>query len=67
MFELVPMTQVLSRTALESVAFSALPGAPVVPERAPRAARLRVVLSSGLHRLGDGVAPRRAPECVPAH
>ena len=50
-------------------AFSALPDAPVVPgpERAPRAPRTRTALATTLHRLADGVAPRRpagyAPGC----
>ena len=42
-------------------AYSALPCAPVVAvaERVSRAPRVRAVVASGLHRLADGVAPRR--------
>lgn len=46
---------------------SALPDAPVVPERAPRPAptrRTRIALANGLQRAARAVAPA---ECSPAH
>ena len=45
-----------------ALAFSALPGAPVVPDRETRVASpTRLVLARALHRLGDAVAPAAQP------
>jgi hypothetical protein len=66
--ELLPLAAYLSQNAQGATAWSALPDAPVVPDRAPRtsrAPRARTALATGLHRLADGVAPRRVAGCAP--
>jgi hypothetical protein len=58
---------ILSARGTAGEAHSALPDAPVVPasERdVPTTVRARAALATGLHRLGDIVAPPRATVCV---
>ena len=66
---------IISRRAAARSALSALPDAPVVPDRAPRAAvlavRSRAALATGLERLATAVAPRTPASpghvtCTPA-
>jgi hypothetical protein len=66
--ELLPLAAYLSHEGQRATALSALPNAPVVPDRAARtsrAPRARAALATGLHRLADGVAPRRVAGCAP--
>jgi hypothetical protein len=66
---------IVSRRATVRIAHSALPNAPVVPDRAPRTASLavrpRTALARGLERLATVVAPRTPASpgqvsCTPA-
>jgi hypothetical protein len=60
--EPLAMLAALSSPMGTELAWSALPDAPAVPEgsRTPRAARSRLVVASGLHRLADAVTPPAA-------
>jgi len=65
----LPVAMIMSQHAMNGTARSALPDAPVVPDRprrvrAPRAARTRSRLSHVLDRAARAVAP--APSCSPA-
>jgi hypothetical protein len=65
----LPVAMILSQHAQSVTARSALPDAPVVPDkprrvRAPRAVRTRTRLSHVLDRASRAVAP--APSCSPA-
>ena len=68
-----PLGMLQSRKATIRQANSAMPWAPVVPERerrtrAPRVRRTRSVLATALHHLADALAPAGAPESFrPAH
>jgi hypothetical protein len=56
---------ILSARGTAGEAHSALPDAPVVPASdVPTTVRARAALATGLHRLGDIVAPPRATVCV---
>ena len=63
----IPTALVLSTQAMLREAHSALPHAPVVPERSHRPARTtrrtRIAASNVLHRAANAVAPA---ECSPA-
>lgn len=65
----LPIAMIMSQRLQRHAAWSALPDAPVVPERPakvrrPRAVRTRVALSQALDRAARAVAP--APSCSPA-
>jgi hypothetical protein len=68
-----PLAMLHSRKATIRQVNSAMPCAPVVPERerrthAPRTHRTRSVLATTLHHLADALAPAGGPESVrPAH
>jgi hypothetical protein len=65
----LPVAMLMSQHLMNEAARSALPDAPVVPDRPrrvrlPRTDRLRVALSHGLDRAARAVAP--TPSCSPA-
>jgi hypothetical protein len=65
----LPIAMIMSQSALNSTVRSALPDAPVVPDkparvRRPRAVRSRSALSHVLDRASRAVAP--SPSCSPA-
>jgi hypothetical protein len=65
----LPVAMIMSHRLQQHTAWSALPGAPVVPDkparvRKPRAVRTRSTLSHALERASRAVAP--APSCSPA-
>lgn len=66
-----PLAAALAKEVSGDLARSALPDAPVVPDRVARARRVpraRLRLAAALHRLAAVVEPaRRAPQCRPAH
>ena len=65
----LPVAMIVSQRLQEHTAWSALPDAPVVPDkpakvRRPRAVRSRAALSGALDRAARAVAP--TPSCSPA-
>lgn len=69
MFDLLPFALITAHRTIKTDIRSALPGAPVVPERLPgdtrpRAHRSRAAVAAGLASLADLVAPRGQ---APAH
>ena len=48
---------IMTKPTRDGLAFSALPDAPVVPERTPRWARSRIVTAGVLRRLADVLSP----------
>ena len=65
----LPVAMIMSQRAQNATARSALPDAPVIPDRprrvrAPRAVRTRTRLSHVLDRAARAVAP--TPSCSPA-
>ena len=68
MLDLLPLAMTLSQNAVNHEFRSALPNAPVVPDRPartsrPRAVRTRTGLAHLLERTAQWVAP--APQCTP--
>lgn len=66
-----PLAAALAKEVSGDLALSALPDAPVVPDRLPRVRRVpcaRLRLAAALHRLATAVEPAPpAPRCRPAH
>lgn len=68
--DLYALAFIQATDAARTSARSALPGAPVIPDRAPRTPRLgrtRRVTAGLLERAARAVEPRATPECTPAH
>lgn len=66
--DMLPMAMILAQKADRFQAHSALPNAPVVPDRPQRvrAVRPRTVLARGLERAAQAIAPPAPTSCTTA-